>query len=108
MVLYTLSPTSIVQHIGNMSSLSSTSRESLDERQPNITTGVEDGVPYEFVTEDAVVDATAEYLQETVTGQRIETTITRTGEKEEVKIVTFTIHDKENPKNWSKAYKWYW
>lgn len=25
----------------------------------------------------------------------------------EFKIVTFTPGDKENPKNWSKAYKWY-
>lgn len=27
--------------------------------------------------------------------------------KEQYKLVTFTPGDKENPKNWSKAYKWY-
>lgn len=91
------------------SSFSSTTRTSFEDRRPNITTGVEDQVPYEYITEDAVAEADAEYLQETVTGQRLETTISRkTGEKENVKIVTFTVGDKENPKNWSKAYKWYW
>lgn len=34
-------------------------------------------------------------------------TVTASGEKVDYKLVTFTLHDPENPKNWSKARKWY-
>ena len=35
-------------------------------------------------------------------------TISRaTGEKVDWKLVTFDINDPENPKNWSKLFKWY-
>lgn len=30
-----------------------------------------------------------------------------TGKEEEHELVTFKIDDPENPKNWSKAFKWY-
>jgi hypothetical protein len=30
-----------------------------------------------------------------------------TGKSIDYKLVTFEINDPENPKNWSKAYKWY-
>jgi hypothetical protein len=48
-----------------------------------------------------------EYTQETATGTILENTVTNTGEKIQYKLVTFTIDDPDNPKNWSKAYKWW-
>jgi hypothetical protein len=30
------------------------------------------------------------------------------GGKHHYKLVTFVPNDPANPKNWSKAYKWYW
>lgn len=48
-----------------------------------------------------------EYTQETTEGVILKQTITADGQKEEHKLVTFTVGDPENPKNWSKLYKWY-
>ena len=48
-----------------------------------------------------------EYTEETAEGTIARRTITATGEKQDHKLVTFTIDDPENPKNWSKTYKWY-
>ena len=49
----------------------------------------------------------AEYQEETETGEIIKPAISRTGEKVKYKLVTFTIDDPENPKNWGKVYKWW-
>ena len=66
----------------------------------NNSTDVDDQVLCESVADDAIADGTAEYLHETVTGQRIDTTIIgRTGEIEETKIVTFIVGDKKKSKN---------
>lgn len=47
----------------------------------------------------------AEYTEETVAGLKPKRTISRvSGKLEEHELVTFTINDPENPKNWSKAY----
>ena len=62
-------------------------------------------LPYRTLTGNADM---GEYTQETATGLRLHQTISRiTGKEEEYELVTFTVGDKENPKNWSKAYKWY-
>ncbi|KAI5841257.1 MFS multidrug transporter [Tricharina praecox] len=50
---------------------------------------------------------TGEYTTETATGEIIKRTISARGEKVSYKLVTFTIDDPDNPKNWSKAYKWW-
>ncbi|KAF3016035.1 hypothetical protein E8E15_005066 [Penicillium rubens] len=49
-----------------------------------------------------------EYITETRTGEIIKPIKSNvTGKTEDWKMVTFTIDDPENPKNWSKAFKWY-
>lgn len=49
-----------------------------------------------------------EYTTETRTGEIIKPVKSNaTGKIEDWKMVTFTIDDPENPKNWSKAFKWY-
>jgi multidrug resistance protein len=50
----------------------------------------------------------AEYTQETVDGQILrEVRSNVTGRIERWELVTWKINDPENPKNWSKAYKWW-
>lgn len=49
-----------------------------------------------------------EYTTETRAGEILKSVKSNvTGHMEDWKLVTFTIDDPENPKNWSKAYKWY-
>lgn len=49
-----------------------------------------------------------EFTEETANGIIPKRTISRmTGKEEEHELVTFKIDDPENPKNWSKAYKWW-
>lgn len=49
-----------------------------------------------------------EYTTETRSGEIIRPVKSNvTGQIEDWKLVTFTIDDPENPKNWSKLYKWY-
>lgn len=48
-----------------------------------------------------------EYITETRAGEIVKPVRTITGEREDWKLVTFTIDDPENPKNWSKLFKWY-
>lgn len=47
-----------------------------------------------------------EYLQETISGVIAEQRVSRGGKVEDYELVTWTVDDPENPKNWSKAYKW--
>jgi len=61
-------------------------------------------LPIRTLSNNANLD---EYTEETAEGTISWRTITATGEKQDHKLVTFTIDDPENPKNWSKAYKWY-
>ncbi|KAH0101488.1 hypothetical protein KCU60_g9640, partial [Aureobasidium melanogenum] len=62
-------------------------------------------LPYRTLTEDANM---AEYTTETATGTLArKVTSRKTGKTEDYELVTFTPGDKENPKNWSKAYKWW-
>lgn len=49
-----------------------------------------------------------EYTQETTTGQILrEIRSNQTGKIERYELVTWKINDPENPKNWSKGYKWW-
>lgn len=62
-------------------------------------------LPYRQVTAEADMQ---EYTTETREGQIIKPVRSRvTGEMEDWKLVTFTEGDPENPKNWSKLFKWY-
>jgi hypothetical protein len=62
-------------------------------------------LPYDMLNDNADMN---EYLTETTTGVVPKRTISRvTGREEDHNLVTFTIDDPENPKNWSAPYKWY-
>ncbi|KAB8073283.1 major facilitator superfamily domain-containing protein [Aspergillus leporis] len=62
-------------------------------------------LPVRQVTADAAME---EYTTETAAGQIIKPVrSTISGQMEDWKLVTFKVDDPENPKNWSKAYKWY-
>lgn len=62
-------------------------------------------LPYRTLGNDANFD---EYLRETANGQILDTVLSNvTGKLETQTLVTFTMNDPGNPKNWSKAYKWY-
>lgn len=62
-------------------------------------------LPYRTLTDNADM---AEYTTETATGTIArKVTSNKPGKTERYELVTFTPDDKENPKNWSKAYKWW-
>jgi hypothetical protein len=49
-----------------------------------------------------------EFTEETTSGQILkEVKSNKTGDIERYELVTWKINDPENPKNWSKAYKWW-
>ncbi|PSK46400.1 hypothetical protein B9Z65_5368 [Elsinoe australis] len=62
-------------------------------------------LPYRTLSQNAQLE---EYTEETQTGQMLKEVQSRaTGKLERYELVTWTINDPENPKNWSKAYKWW-
>ncbi|ETI27951.1 hypothetical protein G647_00400 [Cladophialophora carrionii CBS 160.54] len=62
-------------------------------------------LPYDILSDEADM---SEYIQETAAGVIPKRTISRaTGKPEDHELVTFKINDPENPKNWSKPYKWW-
>ncbi|OQO09920.1 hypothetical protein B0A48_04275 [Cryoendolithus antarcticus] len=62
-------------------------------------------LPYRTLTTEANMQ---EFTTETPSGLRLrEVQSNKTGKTERYDIVTFVSNDKENPKNWSKAYKWW-
>lgn len=67
-------------------------------RDPNLDVNL----PYRTLSGDANL---SEYTTETPSGQ-IPGPVEPDGERR-YKLVTFVPNDPENPKNWSKAYKWY-
>lgn len=82
-------------------------RRTLERHETRPTQGPSDilDLPYGTLNDSADM---REYLEETTSGIIPKRTISRvTGKEEEHELVTFTINDPENPKNWSKAYKWY-
>ena len=82
-------------------------RSTLERHGTRLTQHASDvpDLPYGILNDDADMQ---EYLEETTTGAISKRTISRTtGQYEDHELVTFTVNDPENPKNWSKAYKWY-
>ncbi|KAH7091074.1 major facilitator superfamily domain-containing protein [Paraphoma chrysanthemicola] len=82
------------------------SEKPLDEPIRRVPT-IEDviNLPLRTLSNEANLD---EYTQETIDGQMLrEVRSSATGRIERYELVTFKIDDPENPKNWSKAYKWY-
>ncbi|OJK00115.1 hypothetical protein ASPACDRAFT_28328 [Aspergillus aculeatus ATCC 16872] len=62
-------------------------------------------LPYREVNDGANME---EYTTETTTGEIIKPVRSALkGKDEDWRLVTFSIDDPENPKSWSKAYKWY-
>lgn len=60
-------------------------------------------LPYRTMTNEANLE---EYTKEDPSGE-INAGVSTPDGKGEYKLVTFLPNDPENPKNWSKAYKWY-
>ncbi|KAL2001498.1 hypothetical protein VTN02DRAFT_1680 [Thermoascus thermophilus] len=62
-------------------------------------------LPLREVNSDANLE---EFTTETRTGNIVKPAKSQaTGQTEDWKLVTFKVDDKDNPKNWSKAYKWW-
>lgn len=62
-------------------------------------------LPIRALNDSARLD---EFTVETTDGQIIKPVKSNaTGKIDDYKLVTFTVDDPENPKNWSKAFKWY-
>ncbi|CAA9957018.1 Multidrug resistant protein [Pyrenophora teres f. maculata] len=61
-------------------------------------------LPLRTLSNDAALE---EYTQETLSGHMLREVRSNAGKMEKYDLVTFTIDDKENPKNWSKGYKWW-
>ncbi|KAF3480117.1 multidrug resistant protein [Arthroderma uncinatum] len=83
------------------------SSQSSDSHHPAaVPTGVEPtDLPYRQLDETANFE---EFTEETPNGQILKSVKSNvTGKIEDYKLVTFTVGDPENPKNWSKLYKWY-
>ena len=82
-------------------------RATLERHGTRLTQDASDvlDMPYGMLNDDADMQ---EYLEETTSGVIPKRTVSRvTGVYEDHELVTFTLNDPENPKNWSKAYKWY-
>lgn len=74
-------------------------------RTRTVTEADVEALPFRTLSPNA--DLT-EYTQETANGEILrEVRSTATGMIERYELVTFKINDPENPKNWSKAYKWW-
>lgn len=74
-------------------------------RQRTITEADVEALPFRTLSPNAPIE---EYTQETAAGEILrEVRSTATGQLERYELVTFKINDPENPKNWSKAYKWW-
>lgn len=61
-------------------------------------------LPYRTLSNDANLE---EYTHETIDGQIARVHTNRTGKIERYELVTWKVNDPENPKNWSKAMKWW-
>lgn len=71
-------------------------------RDPNLDV---DSLPYRTLSENANFQ---EFITEHPSGQIDGPVVLQpSGEQKQYKLVTFTPGDPDNPKNWSKAYKWY-
>ncbi|KAK5136535.1 hypothetical protein LTR08_002879 [Meristemomyces frigidus] len=75
----------------------------LDNHGPRLDEYDMVNLPYRTLTEQARM---GEYLDETPSGLR-PVISNKSGRVERYELVTFKPNDPENPKNWSKAYKWW-
>jgi hypothetical protein len=91
-------PSIIRSHSKSSVHHSNTHESQKEGRDPNLDVNL----PYRTLTADANM---SEYTAETPIGE-IDGRLEPNG-KANYKLVTFTPNDPENPKNWSKAYKWY-
>ena len=81
-------------------------RRTLERHETRPTQGPSDvlDLPYGILSDEANME---EFTEETAAGIIPKRTISRlTGHVEDHELVTFTINDPENPKNWTKAMKW--
>jgi hypothetical protein len=93
---------SLEKHDTNLSRVST--RRTLERYETRPTQGASEvlDLPYDILNDEADM---AEYTEETPAGIIPKRTISRmTGKEEEYELVTFTVNDPENPKNWSKPY----
>ncbi|EKM51927.1 uncharacterized protein PHACADRAFT_212541 [Phanerochaete carnosa HHB-10118-sp] len=70
----------------------------IDQAEEDLT------LPTRQLTDEANLD---EYRRETATGTIVQPHTAPDGHQEKYKLVTFTVDDPENPKNWSKVKKWW-
>ncbi|KAF3761821.1 putative MFS multidrug transporter [Cryphonectria parasitica EP155] len=71
-------------------------------RDPNLDP---DSLPYRTLSQNANF---SEFTTEDPTGEIVGPVVTDSeGKEKQYKLVTFVPNDRENPKNWSKLYKWY-
>jgi hypothetical protein len=83
--------------------------EPINQTSTSRTTRQVDGedlinLPSRTLTNNAYLE---EYLEETAEGQISRDVSSSAGKIERYELVTWKINDPENPKNWSKAYKWW-
>ncbi len=82
-------------------------RRTLERHETRPTQDASDilDLPYGTLNDDADM---REYIEETTSGVIPKRTFSRaSGKVEDYELVTFNVNDPSNPKNWSKAYKWY-
>lgn len=88
----------------NRSTTQRTTRSQAARRSQDIDGAELVNLPSRTLGDDANM---GEYLEETVSGVIPEKRVSKGGRIEDYELVTWTVDDKENPKNWSKAYKWW-
>ena len=82
-------------------------RRTLERYESRPTQDASDMLDLPYATLNDTADM-REYTEETAGGIIPKRTISRvTGHEEEYELVTFKVDDPENPKNWSKVFKWY-
>jgi multidrug resistance protein len=74
------------------------------QQQRTITEADVENLPFRTLSANANL---AEYTVETVDGQMMREVPTHDGRIERYELVTFKLNDPDNPKNWTKAYKWW-
>ncbi|RMZ88859.1 hypothetical protein DV736_g3913, partial [Chaetothyriales sp. CBS 134916] len=82
-------------------------RRTLENYQSRPTQGASDvlDLPYDILNDESNMQ---EYTEETAEGVIPKRMISHiSGKLEDYELVTFQVHDHENPKNWSKLYKWW-
>ncbi|RMZ81317.1 hypothetical protein DV737_g2604, partial [Chaetothyriales sp. CBS 132003] len=82
-------------------------RRTLENYQSRPTQGASDvlDLPYDILNDESNMQ---EYTEETAEGVIPKQTVSHvSGKIDDYELVTFQLHDRENPKNWSKLFKWW-